>query len=748
MRKFIFTVSIIFSGLLSQAKELVYQDKEGNIRWSVNNERIALYGANYCLPSACDYRAAAYVGGDRDEMIAEDLDHFKRMGWNGLRLCFWGDWQNTDPKTGDLIENEHLRLLEKLIAEASKRDIYMLLSPIVTYNSQWPEMTDTTNVGLMNICSKADLVLNPRTKKAEHNYVTQLLNHTNRYTGRKIKDEPNILFIEISNEPAQFPDQPEAMTDYINGMADAIKSTGCDKLLFYNVSQDWKVAPIVAASKVDGGTYAWYPGALDRYRTIPGNPLLCVDRYEQLADPAMKGKSKIVYEFDATQRTGGLQTAAMIREFVRGGCQFIAMFSYDMLRTAPKNLGWDVQFTNMVYTPRKAVASMIGHEMMRRWSARQPNDYYPANNKFGDFRLSYDEDLVLLNSSDMYYYSGSSPDAPKNLSALRHIAGVGTSPMVEYDGNGIYFLDRSADGRSWTLDLYPDIISLDDPFRPSAYKDVAVADARKHVMSVKLPGIEKSDTVYAGKYTIDNNGFVRISDHPQQELYSRYKGWPSYGANGACPDKWTPRDWYTEIQPTDETSNLSTVLHACDGLKMIDHSRNFKSPECRIRLIRTASGMNNAYELTTPDLTENPAWRTDADVTLQTFCGNKLWNRKGEIPKKIKIWAKGVDGTDKALVNFMDKNGRAFGTEFALSDSMATIELDASAVKPYPAVVLPQDWPGVCSYYYPQSISVTGNPDWDNIEYVQVSLRGHLYPDGKKKNKGIIIEKIVLEYDR
>ena len=36
-----------------QAQELVYQDKEGNIRWTKDNSRVALYGANYCLPSAC-----------------------------------------------------------------------------------------------------------------------------------------------------------------------------------------------------------------------------------------------------------------------------------------------------------------------------------------------------------------------------------------------------------------------------------------------------------------------------------------------------------------------------------------------------------------------------------------------------------------------------------------------------------------------------------------------------------------------
>ena len=65
-----------------QAQELVYQDKEGNIRWTKDNSRVALYGANYCLPSACDYRAAAYVDGDRDAMIAEDLDHLSE--WGGM----------------------------------------------------------------------------------------------------------------------------------------------------------------------------------------------------------------------------------------------------------------------------------------------------------------------------------------------------------------------------------------------------------------------------------------------------------------------------------------------------------------------------------------------------------------------------------------------------------------------------------------------------------------------------------------
>ena len=146
-------------------------------------------------------------------------------------------------------------------------------------------------------------------------------------------------------------------------------------MIYYNISKNFKVAPIVADTKVDGGSYAWYPQGLNNHHTIKWNPLLCVDRYEQLFDTAMKGKSSIVYEFDSTDRADGIQIPAMVREFVRGGCQFIAMFSYDMLQTSSKNLGWETQFTNMVYTPRKAVSSMIAAEIVRRFSPGEQNTY-------------------------------------------------------------------------------------------------------------------------------------------------------------------------------------------------------------------------------------------------------------------------------------------------------------------------------------------------------------------------------------
>src|SRR5690349_9015695 len=106
-----------------KSKELVYQDQSGVIRWTNNDKEVALFGANYCLPSACDYRAAGYVTKDRKKVIDQDMAHFARMGWDGLRLCLWGDYENTDT-LGNLISNDHLDLMDYLILKAKERGIY------------------------------------------------------------------------------------------------------------------------------------------------------------------------------------------------------------------------------------------------------------------------------------------------------------------------------------------------------------------------------------------------------------------------------------------------------------------------------------------------------------------------------------------------------------------------------------------------------------------------------------------------
>ena len=55
------------------ANRAVYLDKQGVIRWKDDRRELALFGANYVLPTASDYRAAGYVKGGRKRMIDEDM---------------------------------------------------------------------------------------------------------------------------------------------------------------------------------------------------------------------------------------------------------------------------------------------------------------------------------------------------------------------------------------------------------------------------------------------------------------------------------------------------------------------------------------------------------------------------------------------------------------------------------------------------------------------------------------------------
>ena len=126
----------------SHANRAVYLDSAGVVRWQDDKQEVTLFGANYVVPTASDYRAAGYVHADRKKMIDEDMAQFARMGWDGLRLTFWGDWEASD-SAGNLIANDHLDLQDYLIARARERGIYMLFSPIQLYGSNWPDALAT-----------------------------------------------------------------------------------------------------------------------------------------------------------------------------------------------------------------------------------------------------------------------------------------------------------------------------------------------------------------------------------------------------------------------------------------------------------------------------------------------------------------------------------------------------------------------------------------------------------------------------
>jgi hypothetical protein len=366
----------------------------------------------------------------------------------------------------------------------------VLLSPIQTYEANWPDaLRRPAPPGLSSVFPKDRLGTDGAAIAAQVTYLRELMEHVNPYTGTKIKDEPAIVFVEMINEPTHHPEDQDGSVRYIDALAQAVRSTGADKLLFHNVSQDFRIVPAVRRSTVPGVTFGWYPTGLNAGRELEGSHLRSVDDYPPMRDPRMAGMPRIVYEFDSADLRTGYMYPAMVRAFRGVGAQFAAMFAYDMIGTASRNLGWQTHYLNLAYTPRKAMSAVVAAEAMRRLPRGRTYGAYPQNTRFGDFRVSAEENLGELVADDAFLHAGTTTSAPRRADRLVRVAGYGSSPIVRWDGEGTYFLDRVRPG-VWRLEVYPDAVPVRDPFvMPSPDKVVTRLLARPHAMTVALPDL-------------------------------------------------------------------------------------------------------------------------------------------------------------------------------------------------------------------------------------------------------------------
>lgn len=736
--------------------------------WTADNSEVRLFGVGYNLPSACDFRAAGYVGqstlAQKKAMIVEDLNHIKRMGFDALRLAFYGDYENTDA-SGNLVNNDHLDLLCYLIQEATARGIYMMLTPIISYDSRWPEneyssSIDTSGSGFArnygSSGGKWQLMYSTETPYTyATTYITQLLNYTNPYTNNAIKNEPNIILLEVLNEPnygeKYLTYQSSFNTTYkkaINGYVSAIKATGCAKPIAFNVSQDMHVSSLINGTNVNVGTYAWYPFDLSKRYTANGNGLLWVDRYTQMTDNTNYpfSKPKVVYEFDSSDRCDGYTIPAMVREFRRGDVQFAAMYEYDMLRTAPYNLTNRTHYFNLVYTPEKAVSAMIAAEVMRQVSAGTTNTYYPANSTFGDFLVDHDQNLSVLNDGTHFYYSNNTIVAPKNTATIEHIAGVGSSPVVTYDGTGIYFLDKNSDG-SWTLEVYPDITQISDPFKgfealtditsPNNSKVVRKSACNENNIYINLPSLQIAMSVEPGIYTLKNGSVTASTDLPAQSFYDGFSS-----ISDPAASEW--RNDATTVTLTDPTNDAWTRCR---------YSREWHSPSVSLSVDWDNSTKKNYYNLSVTSLATNSDYDNYGyypDATLSIYVGDRIG--RGYTPTSFTINAKRTDSySSKALFLVVDNDGNAWGAEISLTTSYGNKTVNVSSLVPYKAAMIPQDWPGVNSYWYPASVSNSASYstiDWSKVDFVQISLRKDLFNNNLDKTHSISIGTITMNGSR
>lgn len=499
MIKKILTFACIISSVFYSQKndENVFVDKNGILRWQNTNEEVRLFGVNYTTPFAYAYRAHKRLGLSLKKAIDLDVNQFVRLGFDAFRIHMW-DREISD-KNGNVLQNEHLDLFDYLIYRLSQNGIKIIITPIAWWGTAWPEPEFETP-GFSSFYSKVEMVTNPEARKAQKNYLKQIINHFNPYTKLKYKDDPSIIAVEIINEP-HHPDDTTLVRNYINEMYETLRSAGFDKPIFYNISESWNdaQAQAVCSSKVEGITFQWYPTGLVHNKALNGNYLINVNKYK-IPSEKVKGfdkKAKMIYEFDAADIGSSFMYPAMARSFVEAGMQFAAMFAYDPSQIAWSNTEYQTHFVNLLYAPSKAVSLMIASKAFHYLPLKKSYGDFPYNNVFENFRVYYNENLSELNSSKEFIYSNSTSSLPINPDSLTLIAGIGNSPLIKYDGTGAYFFEKLKNG-IWKLEVYPDVLWLKDPFeQTSMKKQIAKLFWNKRKFEVTIPDLTDNFLIHS-----------------------------------------------------------------------------------------------------------------------------------------------------------------------------------------------------------------------------------------------------------
>lgn len=473
--------------LLAQKNSHAFVDGEGILRWSNDSSEIHGFGINYTVPFAHSFRMAMRMGISHEEAIRQDVYHFARLDMDLFRVHVW-DTEISD-SVGNLLENEHLRLFDFAVKEMKKRGMKFIITPIAFWGNGWPEPDEETP-GFSHRYGKAACLTDPDAIMAQQRYLKQFLNHVNPYTGLAYKEDPDVIAFEISNEPHHHQPKKE-VREYINKMVQAMRYTGTQKPIFYNMSHSIHLVDAYLEADIQGGTFQWYPSGLVAGHALRGNFLPYVDKYviPFAGHPGFKNKAKIIYEFDPADVSGNYIYPAMARTFREAGFQLATQFAYDAMFLAPYNTNYGTHFMSLPYAPQKAISLKIASAVFHEVPMKKDFGSYPENTRFEGFRVNYEKDLAEYLSETRFFYSNhtrSEPPAPEH---LKEIAGFGCSPLVKYSGTGAYFLDKLGNG-IWRLEVMPDAYWLDDPYSPvSPNHQKAAVNHSLHEMQIILPDL-------------------------------------------------------------------------------------------------------------------------------------------------------------------------------------------------------------------------------------------------------------------
>lgn len=448
--------------------------------------------------------------------VDQDLAHFKRMGVSVVRVHI-SPSDFTDAE-GKLVDTVFLDVFDYLVARCREEGLYVFLSlfnRIGQYDhANFLKDSFASKGGINGTVGQPDkrpYIFCPEFVEPLRTYVRELLIHRNRYDGATLKEDPGVALWEIINEPeyVEFKDigdpkfaayrnewerwlerngreateetfaefRGKYVAKFIDDMVDLVRSEGARQPIAW--SMNWPrfmeehpdVHRALPATKVDAVTFCLYlrkglpPKGQINWFDMPDissvNQLRRIlpsdggkDEFAFVRDPALRGKAKVVYEFETVNNDSAYLYPAMARFFRELGAQIACMWEYDPLVAAEENCV-PTHFLNYHSSPRKAVSFLIASEAFRTLP-RGPTPgfrYTETGAVFSDFGVSFDGDISVHVGRDTVMASNDWSKWPREMrefrlpeaNRLRRVVGIGNGPFAEYEGTGLYQMDIGDD---------------------------------------------------------------------------------------------------------------------------------------------------------------------------------------------------------------------------------------------------------------------------------------------------------------
>ena len=687
-------ISVLSLCVFAQAKKAgIVVGGDGVMRWEKDGREASFFGVNYTAPFAYGYRSIQRTGISVEQAIRDDVYHFSRLGLDAFRVHVW-DVEISD-SLGNLIPNEHLRLFDFLIAELKKRKIKTLITPIAFWRNGYPEK-DEDRGSFSGKYGKQRILVEEAAFLAQERYLKQFFQHKNPYTGLTYQNDPDIIATEVNNEPQHSGDKA-LTTQYVNRMVKAIRATGWTKPIFYNISESPKYADAIVKADVQGHSFQWYPTGLVSGHSLKGNYLPHVSRYQIPFDtiPGFNNRAKIVYEFDAGDVPDSYMYPAMAKSFRVAGFQWATQFAYDPMATAQGNTEYQTHYLNMAYTPSKAISLLIASKAFHGLPRLKAQ---PIDSLFGPFRLSYAASLSEMNAEQEFYYSNTTSSKPVNAGRLHHIAGVGSSPVAQYNGTGAYFADRIADG-VWRLEVMPDAVPLSDPFeRTTPDKVVTGISWAKHDVALQLPDLGTSFSIKGlntGNQTKDKAVAGKFNISPGVYLLTRESVSTALNADS----QWSTIRLGEFVAPKDTQSPVVELFNAAkDGERIMLYN-----PDWKHRAIENAQTGSASVKFRMPEHKEVPM------LGFQVYFGDRMKtaNAKQAGLDTLVIRARSTQSASVIRLGLIDVNGHFFAARVELSTDFKTIKVPLNSLKQGAQLLLPRPYPGFQPLYAQSSAAAT-----------------------------------------